>query len=279
MKMKKDHSILIILSSVFILMAVPLQSMAQSTGDADLDVIEMELEGPPVKPAQPAATKNEPTTVEVNPNSGSQAAKEEPLSDFSGLGKLASFSEVSVIQKKYMPKTERFQFFLGPALVTNDPFFNTYGGELKFSYFLTETWGLELNYFSLTTSEKESTKELRGINGVSTVNLVYPKSYMGLDLVFVPIYGKISWFSKKIIPFDLYFSGGYGTTNTQAGENAGTVHLAAGQIFAISKAFALRWDFSWNFYNATGIDGSKSSANNLFLTVGASFFFPEATYR
>lgn len=273
MKMKKDHSILIILSSVLMLSALPLQAPAQSTGDADLDVIEMELEGPPPKSAAPPRTTPDSSTGDSN------SIKDESLSDFSGLGKLAAFSEVSVIQKKFMPKTGRFQFFLGPALVTNDPFFNTYGGELKFSYFLTETWGLELNYFSLTTSEKESTKELRAINGVSAVNLVYPKSYMGLDLVFVPVYGKMSWFGKKIIPFDLYFSGGYGTTNTQAGENAGTVHLAAGQIFAISKGFALRWDFSWNFYNATGIDGSKSSANNLFLTVGASFFFPEASYR
>jgi outer membrane beta-barrel protein len=233
----------------------------------------MELERPVERPA---TTSSKPPASAADQ---SEQKTDEALTDFSGLGKLASFSEVSVIQKRYMPKTERFQFFLGPAIVTNDPFFNTSGGELKFSYFLTETWGLELNYFSLATSEKDSTKELRKINGISTVNLVYPKSYMGLDLVYVPVYGKMSWFNKKIIPFDLYFAAGYGTTGTQAGEKAGTVHLAAGQIFSITKAFALRWDFSWNFFSATGIDGSKSSANNLFLSVGASFFFPEAKYR
>lgn len=282
--MRKDSSVLIILSSVLALSFYASSSLAQGTGDAELDIIEMELEGPaaqkseaPAEESSSATSTPAATTESTTP--ANQPVKDEGLKDFSGLGHLAAFSEVSVIQKRFMPKTERFQFFLGPALVTNDPFFNTYGGELKLGYFLNETWGIELNYFALTTSEKESTKELRAINGVSTVNLVYPKSYFGGDLVFVPVYGKMSWFNKKIIPFDLYFSAGYGTTGTQAGENAGTVHLAAGQIFAISKAFAFRWDFSWNFYNATGIDGSKSSANNLFLTMGVSFFFPEAKYR
>lgn len=264
--MKRKNLLLSILS---LSLAFPLAARAQKTGDSDLDVIELELDKPAQKPAvSPRATGTD-----------SDAHQKDPLTDFNSLGKLAPFSEVSVIQKRFLPKTGRFQFYLGPTLITNDPFFNTYGGEFKASYFLTETWGVELNYFALTTSEKDSTKELKSINGVQTVNLVYPKSYMGLDLVYVPIYGKMTWFNRHIVPFDLYFSGGYGTTNTQAGENAGTVHLAAGQIFAVTKGFAIRWDFSWNFYNATGIDGSKGNFNNLFLTVGASFFFPEATYR
>ena len=266
--MKKYSLILSILSVS--LAFLPLAAHAEK--DDDLDVIELELD------KQPA-----PKKVQTQAPSAAQGAKDTqpdtPLTDFNGLGRLAPFSEVSVIQKRFLPKTERFQIYLGPTLITNDPFFNTIGGEIKASYFLNESWGVELNYFALSTSEKDSTKDLKSIQGVSTVNLVYPKSYVGLDLMYVPIYGKMSWFNRRIIPFDLYFSGGYGTTNTQAGETAGNVHLATGQIFSLSKGMAFRWDFSWNFYNATGIDGSKGSFNNLFLTAGVSFFFPEATYR
>jgi outer membrane beta-barrel protein len=283
MGMKKLNLILVLL-----FLASPLVARAQESNDNDLDIIEMELDKPandaartaPRPMAAPADSKANPTAT--GPTVGEKAEAPSPqddLKDFSGLGRLAPFTEVSVIQKKYQPKTGRFQFFIGPTLITNDPFFNTYGGVAKLGYFLTENWGLEANYFALSTSERDSTKELKRVNNVNTVNLVYPKSYMGLDLTYTPIYGKMTWFNKKIVPFDLYFAAGYGSTTTAANENAGTVHFAAGQIFAITKGMSFRWDFSYNVFSATGIDGSKGSFNNLFLTVGMSFFFPEASYR
>lgn len=235
----------------------------------ELNVIEMELEKEAPKPV---ISNSAPAYEEAPP-------KDNTLSTFSGLGTLAPFQEISVIQKRFLPKTGRFQLFGGLTTVTNDPFFLTFGGVAKASYFMSESWGLELNYFGLTTSNREATNELKEVNGVATENLVYPKSFIGVDVMFVPIYGKMSWFNEKIIPFDLYFSAGYGNTGTQSGESAGTLHLATGQIFAISKAYAFRWDFSWNFFNAKGIESTTNSFNNLFLTVGMSWFFPEAGYR
>ncbi|MGZ3772429.1 MAG: outer membrane beta-barrel domain-containing protein [Pseudobdellovibrionaceae bacterium] len=261
--MKKGTCIFLILC-----MLAPGAAFAQASENDDLNVIELELDKAKQKPVLPNST---PSYLETTP--------QERLSDFSGLGKLAPFNEISVIQKRFLPKTGRFQLFGGGTILTNNPFFNTIGGVAKAGYFLTETWGVELNYFSLTTSERTTTQELRDIQGVSTENLVYPKSFLGADVMFAPIYGKLAWFNEKIIPFDLYFSVGYGTTNTQAGQNAGTIHLATGQIFALTKSVAFRWDFSWNFFNAKGIDGTENSFNNLFLTVGMSWFFPEASYR
>ncbi|KYG63477.1 outer membrane beta-barrel domain-containing protein [Bdellovibrio bacteriovorus] len=260
------------LTKVFLLLALtaPGAVHAQSSEGDELDVIELEIDRS--APKQNSISNSAPSYSETSP-------RDNTLSDFSGLGSLSPFQEVSVIQKRFLPKTGRFQLFGGLTTVTNDPFFLTFGGVAKASYFLNESWGVELNYFGLTSSDRTSTEELRDIQGVSTENLVYPKSYFGVDVMYIPIYGKMTWFNEKIVPFDLYISAGYGTTNTQAGENAGTIHLATGQIFALSKAYAIRWDFSWNFFNATGIDGSTNSFNNLFLTVGVSWFFPEASYR
>lgn len=253
-------------SLLFLALAIPGIAMAQTGDNEELNIIEMEIdrEAPKQAPAQDyRETRSSDNT----------------LSDFSGLTGLAPFEEVSVIQRRYLPKTGRFQLFGGVTTITNDPFFMTFGGVAKAGYFLTEKWGVELNYFALSTSTRATTEDLRENNGVGTENLVYPKSYMGLDLMYVPVYGKMSWFNEKIVPFDMYFSAGYGTTNTQNGENPGTIHLATGQIFAISKSYAFRWDFSWNFFNAKGIGGETGQFNNLFLTVGMSWFFPEASYR
>jgi outer membrane beta-barrel protein len=258
------------ISLIAVMMCTPwvyAQEAEPAAGGDDLHVIEMELE------------KSVPKHTAPSPSITQDAAeRDNALSEFSGLGSLAPFKEVSVIQKRFMPKTERFQLFGGLTTVTNDPFFMTIGVALKGSYFFSETWGVELNYFALTTSDRQSTKEI-GDLGVTTENLVYPESFYGADVMWVPIYGKMSWFNQRIIPFDLYFSGGYGSTQTQAGESAGTLHLATGQIFSLTKATAFRWDFSWNFFNAKDVTGSTSSFNNLFLTVGMSWFFPEATYR
>lgn len=242
------------------------KTFAQNESDnEELNIIELELE--------PSAPKIEPQRKSEMP------AAPENLSDFSGLGKLAPFSEVSVLQKRYFPKTGRFQAFGGLGVITNDAFFNTVGATVKLGYFFTESMGLELSYMHLSTSEAKSTEELKKIQGVTTENIVYAKSYTGLDFMWVPIYGKFSYFDQKIINFDMYLSVGGGSTKIQNDESAGTFHIGTGQLFALSKSMAFRWDFSWNFYSAKGIDESTNTINNLYVTVGASFFFPEASYR
>lgn len=243
-------------------------SQDDSAGDAEeVNIIEVEIDREATPP--PPTVEERPATTPVEPP--------KPI-DFSGLGQLSPFKEVSVIQKRYLPKTGRFELFGGLTLITNDPFFNSIGGVVKAGYFFTESLGLELNYFGLSTSPAKSTKELETIHGVTTASFVQTKGAMAVDLMWVPIYGKISWFNEKIVPFDLYLSAGYGSTKTDV-ENAGTLHLATGQMFALSKGTAFRWDFSWNFFNATGVDGKLGSYNNLFLSMGASWFFPEAKYR
>jgi outer membrane beta-barrel protein len=244
------------------------QEQDKDSTDDDLNIIEVELEKSVSKKQTPTAKDEAPKKEE----------KENKDIDFQGLGGLAPFKEISVIQKRYMPKTNRFQFFGGLNWVTNNPFFDTYGLTAKLAWFLNESWGIEGNYTNLSTTEAKTTKELKDIQGVATDNLVYPKNYMGVDVMWLPIYGKFS-FAKKIIPFDMYFSAGYGTTGTQSSEKPGTLHVGAGQIFAITKGTAFRWDFSWNSFSAKGIEESVNTFNVLYLTVGASFFFPEAKYR
>lgn len=241
----------------------------EGSDNDELNIIEVELEKSKPSSAPAPADKAE--------NAPAAAQEQKPI-DFQGLGGLAPFTEVSVIQRRFLPKTGRFQLFGGPTLITNDPFFNTVGLAVKAGYFFTESFGVELNHFLLSTSEAKATKELKDIQNLGTESLVLTKGFTALDLTFVPIYGKMTWFNERIVPFDTYFSLGGGSTKTET-ENAGTLHLGAGQIFAISKATAFRWDFSWNFFNATGVDGKKAAYNNLFMTVGFGWFFPEAKYR
>lgn len=209
------------------------------------------------------------------------------MNELKDLSRLVPFRDVSVIQKKYLPKTGRMQLYGALGLTTNTPWFNNYGARLGFSYYFTEGLGLELSGMFISSSEREVAKEIRENNHLRPDQFIYTKGYYGLDLVWVPIYGKLSYIDDRIIPFDMYFTVGGGLSNTNSQEgNVPTFHIGTGQVFALSKSWAFRWDYSFNIFQATPLQdanatttASKGSYNDLILTAGVSFFFPEASER
>ena len=211
---------------------------------------------------------------------------EKELSRVSDLVQLNPFSDIAVIQRRYLPKTERFELSGAGLISTNNAFFSTFGASLRLGYYFTENLGLEVGYTFFTNSERDITKTLKDPQKISTRSLVQPESYSGISLKWQPLYGKMALFDKKIVPFDIYFAPGVGVTETALGQNEFTISLGTGQLFALSKSLAFRWDFVWNFYTAEieSVDGSQtteatSNHNDLLLMLGFSFFMPEAKYR
>lgn len=213
-----------------------------------------------------------------------EAVEQKEMTKISELAKLAPFEDVAVIQRRFLPKTERFEFGGSAAISTNNAYFNNVGASLRMAYYLSEKSGIEGTYIYLGSSERPITQGLRKERRISTESLVEPEAYYGISYKWVPVYGKMAWLGKKIIPFDINFSPGLGVTQT-AGGNATTISIATSQLFALSKSSAIRWDLMWNFYSATTkpVSGSGSTSssnhNDLILMIGYSFFFPEATYR
>ncbi len=265
------------------------QSSAPAQGLNDQDVIKIEelyKTSPPQKaPSLPAVTVEEQKEIEnVQSSPEYQSGQVKTVSD---LNSLAPFSDISVIQKRFLPKTERFQVYGALGITTNSPWFLNAGGKVNFGYGFSEKWGVELTGMFLTSSEKDSAKQIRSNNSLEPERFILTKSHLGLDLVWSPIYGKITSLNNEITPFDMYFSGGVGQANTTSQEkNVTTFHAATGQIFALSKSVAFRWDYSWYMYQATPqLDSlsagppEKNSYNDLIFTAGVSFFFPDAGYR
>ena len=241
-------------------------------GQADATQANDRLE-PDAPPPQHSVRSGERTV----PAQGGQGR----LRDITDLGKLEPLKDIAVIQKRYLPKTGRFEFYLGASDVMNDVFFANYGLSARLSYYFQERYGIEFVSLFLTNNPRQVVSDLSD-HGVATKTFVAPKSFYGLDFKWSPIYGKMTWRNKRITPFDMYFSAGGGITGTNQKGSAPTLHLATGQVFAITKGMAFRWDLSWNFFNTTStVSGSQTSSlyNNLLATLGVSFFFPEATYR
>jgi len=206
------------------------------------------------------------------------------VTTLSELSNLAPFSDVAIIQRRFIPRTQRFEISASGMTSVNNPFFNNLGLNLRGAYFLAEKHGIELQYTILTATSRAVTDNLRDKRNVATSNLVKPKSYMGGAYKWTPIYGKITFLNRQIVPFDLFFTAGLGLTQTQR-QGEPTLHLGTGQSFAITKSWAFRWDLVWNYYQAdvesvvTPGASTTTSQSDLYLAVGLSFFFPEATYR
>ncbi len=222
----------------------------------------------------------EKETEEVAP-----PGKDETIPDsIANLKNLQPFSDVAVIQRKFLPKTKRFELYGGIGAIVNNAFFMNFGPGIRLGYNFTENLGFEGIFMYLTSSNRDVTNDLKDKRGVTTDGLVAPDTYAGANIVWTPVYGKMSLFENRIVPFDMYFSLGGGMTTTNKKETAPTIEVGAGQRFAISKKMAFRWDFTWNFYSAqytppNGGSSLKGSFDNLFLSLGISFFFPEASYR
>jgi len=150
---------------------------------------------PVVREAAPEVTATpaeaEKKTEELN--QVQEQIRKEKIERLTDLNTLSPFREVSIIQKKFLPKTERFQLYLAGGMTTNSPWFLNLGAKVNISYFFTETFGIELGGMFLSNSEREVSKEIRENNRLQPEKFVNTKSHYGADLVWAPIYGKVSF--------------------------------------------------------------------------------------
>ncbi len=256
---------------IFVLSFLP-KVYGQQDSELESSGAEVELKKSQVRPRQPVRGSESASSAE----SKTQELQVDNLSD---LSKLQPFQDVSVLQKRFMPKTNRVQFFGGLATVANDPWFLGIGFNGRVGYGFSENWGVELSGYYLGNSAKETTKSLSENLTVGTKSLISTKSYFGLDVVWTPIYGKMSLLQSDIVPFDMYFAAGGGSSmissESLASTQAGTFHLGLGQIFSISRSLGFRWDLSVNsFTNPSG-----GNINNVLLNLGLSFYIPEVRSR
>jgi len=282
---------LLIIITLFLLVQTQFaQGQEQSLDDQEiLNIENLYKNNPPMpkpvlKTTEALSQSEQKEQTQIKKNVEVQNSKIRNLTD---LNKLAPFQDISVIQKKFLPKAERLQIFTAAALMTNSPWFINLGVKINLAYHFTEALGIEVSGMFLTSSESEAAKEIRTNIKLEPNKFIVTKYNTLIDFVWSPIYGKVSNTENEIIPFDMYFSFGGGMSHTNSREGSvPTIHMGTGQIFALSKSMAFRWDYSWNFYQATpeaevGATAipTKNSFNDLIFTAGVSFFFPEASYR
>jgi outer membrane beta-barrel protein len=183
---------------------------------------------------------------------------------------------VRVVQTRTVDRRHRFEF--APE------FTDVFGGE---TYIHTKTVGLNANYhitnrfsvgvkygYAFNELSNEGQRQVRAANDEFAANPEHPtQDYPHVNYVkdqvmalanWYPIYGKINLLDKKVIHFDVYALGGYGSVRLEKGTSP--TYAAGGGIgFWFTPHLTTRLEMRYQNYSAKVDDRDR----NQDLTVGS----------
>lgn len=232
-------------------------------------------------------------TAGASANSPAQSDKESDKVDVSDLEKkywAPKDTDFSVVQNRTYAKQGKTAVSLLYGVHLNDSFSDGSAYGLAVNYFMSERYGLELQYYKSNLEDNDLVSRLLKDHGaLPDHNKV--DQYYGVSFNWIPIYAKASFLGKRIIYFDLAISPGIGLTSYnqiyKVGTNnsgsddktALTASLDITQFFFISKYFALRFDLKNRWFRGDIIEANtrqkistETEATTIFL-VGGTFYF------
>lgn len=205
----------------------------------------------------------------------------------------AKDDDFSVVQNRAFQKQKRFFGTLHTGTTINDPYYTgTYLG-LSGGYFFNESWGVEGTYQTTSLNKSRSFKDILGLQGGPKANEL--KNRLGVNVIWTPIYAKMSLFDKKIIHFDMGFTLGLTQINyenpyspapapftVESSKKGSTMGYTIGvmQQFYFNENMAIRVDFNNTFStqdtvfydNQAGTKAGTKSINDTSLLIGFTIF-------
>lgn len=190
---------------------------------------------------------------------------------------IAAEDRVKSVQRKPFLKRRRLELTPMAFLSVNDAFFPKWGPGLRAAYHLHDSFGVGLR---LSMYEKISNDNIRFAKRQlqSRLPSVLPQYSAAVDLLWTPIYGKVSIFNS-IKHFDLYVVGGAGAVWSQtSGLGDGphlSTHIGLGQRFSVNRFMTIDLSAIETIYADRPNAANKSVIQHvLTLNAGVSFFVP-----
>ena len=152
------------------------------------------------------------------------------------LNNLSPFSDIVVIQRRYLVKTGRFEISPSALLLFSNEFFINAGVGGNLAFYFLEKHGLEIRSFYTHEFQRSALRDIAEKLSFRGSIVGYRTTYfLGLVYKWIPIYGKMTWFDNKIIPFEMSFFLGGGVTRVlcprrEAGSNTPEYELVEGGV-------------------------------------------------
>jgi outer membrane beta-barrel protein len=245
---------------------------AEPTAPAQGDVGGLDLSGAPPSREEEARRAREEKKKK-------DEEKEKPVLPFAE-NDVALGDKVKAVQRKGFLKRGRFEVAPVFAATVNDAFYQKFGGGLRVSYSLQDSFALALrgNWFTPWRTDNVRLGKLALQSQLLSSQL---NGQLMLDGVWSPIYGKASFLAKNIVHFDLYLAAGFGlvwSATSAAPRNEGP-HVAAdlggGVRFYPKEWFAFDVGLMATLYPDQPVPSVPGTIQKVFVAnVGISFFFP-----
>ena len=198
-----------------------------------------------------------------------------------------SFSWLDPDKKIYVLQNRKFTKAGHPMLSAtvgtgfSNPYRNTFNIQPRLTYFMNETWGLELFYVYTSNVANPTFDALSRSAPNVGPSIREIRGQYGAQILYIPWYAKINVFNS-ILYFDWYFAAGAGMMQTFVNSNTAStnfqeqnlfgVSLSSGHLFHLSRSLILRFDLTGTLYqaaiNGTGGETAWYSNYNIGLGLG-----------
>lgn len=185
----------------------------------------------------------------------------------------ALFENVIAVQRKAKVKSGKFLFSPIMSFDFSDSVYTMYGLNLNFGYALSEFWEVYFSYTpSFAANERSISKKVRELPAYAdgskpALIAEKAKSAMGIDINWVPIYGKDSWGPFGIIRSDTFFSFHVGQIKYE--QNSGLKYkLALGKTFFLTSLWNLRVQAGGAMIEAYSTSDATVAPKKESITIG-----------
>ncbi len=187
------------------------------------------------------------------------------------------FDNVVAVQRKAKVKSGKFLFNPYFSYDFSDAPLTMYGINLNFGYAIGEFWEVYFNYVPIYVNEERAiSKKVKDLgplaNGqTASITLEKANSSFGIEVNWVPIYGKDSWGPYGIIRSDTFLN--FGISNVKQDTGDGLKYKAAlGKTFFLHDYFNLRVTAGASYVERRAI-GVKSGVTIGLLEAGVVYYF------
>ena len=201
----------------------------------------------------------------------------------SDLAQLSDFEDVAILQRRFMPKTGRLSVSALSTFILSSAFFLNPGAEGHLTYHFLEKHSMELSGYYVGVFDRGVTDDLSKMGITVTEEFSLATVFVGLTYKWMPSYGKISLYNRRILSFDTFFNIGGGMSGIARGSGKApmvwepTTVIGIGQVFAITRDLGLRWDLRWHLTVQTR--KNFSTLDNILFSIGLSYYYPSAGAR
>jgi outer membrane beta-barrel protein len=184
---------------------------------------------------------------------------------------------IKSVQRKDFLKRNRWELTPLVCLSLNDAFYQKIGGGASFAYHVADSLGIEFQAIYVGTIQTDMVGYFQQANE-ALPRVSELRYYLMGNILWSPIYGKLSLFTDEIVHFDAYLIGGFGMAYTETGAKLAS-NIGLGLRYFVTSWLVIKLEVRDLLYTETlKLDVQRTEfsdiQNHVMIGAGVSFFLP-----